>query len=759
MVDLYCSNHKCQAPNPLESQFCRTCQTPMVRRYLRLWEPMDLPEKTLLADRYLVQPLGWLLDTKPHLPPCGRENIPEAIVPYLKLSPLSLYLPQVYGVIASTPTTPRNWLLEYGYLPTVNSPQEFQNLLPPLALMWPEALPFQQLTWLWQWAKLWQPLGQQRVVSSLLQEDLLRVQGGLLQLSALRLDRHQTFTLKDLGECWHTLIDTIQPPLKPWFREVVGALISEAIATPQALVEQLDQALESYVLQSPQHYTRRAYTQTDAGPSRDHNEDACFPPGGQVTGPTSQAFDLVVVCDGIGGHDHGEVASRIAIEVMGQSLRSFSQVTPTPATIGHHLQELIAQANDRISRQNDAENRHERHRMGTTLVTALTHHHETYLAHVGDSRIYWISRHGCYQLTFDDDLASREVRLGYALYRDAIGYPNAGALVQALGMVNARNLYPTVQRLIFAEDGILLLCSDGLSDYDRLEQHWQTTILPLLDQPDRLEEVGQALIEIANRENGHDNVTIALLVNHIQPSPNLEQPLSLAGVPPAPDGETAFAPVEASAAPEVLEQWEATDDPAFVDPGDTEEPRRSPLVLALATVLVLAMVGVMGFFMWKYAQRIFSSGNPVLPSGNDRQFEPPQPKQFQVGTFLRTTKAIVIQTPDPEEPADPPPSITIVSFDTLSTDLPDNTIIQVVALDFDQDTFQGKICSIPPATDSHKPGELVTLSLADTPVFTILDDPTPTEMGPCTPLTAPERSPAESSSITPPEVIIIRDDR
>ena len=122
-----------------------------------------------------------------------------------------------------------------------------------------------------------------------------------------------------------------------------------------------------------------------------------------------------------------------------------------------------------------------------------------------------ITHQGCYQVTLDDDIASREVRLGYATYRDALQQPGSGSLVQALGMSQSNTLHPTAQRFIVDEDAVFLLTSDGLSDFDRVEDAWETEILPILSGEFNLASVAQRLIEIANTKNGHDNVTIALI--------------------------------------------------------------------------------------------------------------------------------------------------------------------------------------------------------------------------------------------------------
>jgi protein phosphatase len=175
------------------------------------------------------------------------------------------------------------------------------------------------------------------------------------------------------------------------------------------------------------------------------------------------------------------------------------------------LEQAVATANDKISQRNDSENRQGRQRMGTTIVMALPVAHEMYITHVGDSRAYWITRHSCHQVTLDDDVACREVRLGYALYREALQHSGSGSLVQALGMGKSTSLHPTSQRFIIDEDAVFLLTSDGLSDFDRVEESWETEILPLLSGKTSIEDVAQRLIEVANTKNGHDNVTVALV--------------------------------------------------------------------------------------------------------------------------------------------------------------------------------------------------------------------------------------------------------
>jgi protein phosphatase len=92
-------------------------------------------------------------------------------------------------------------------------------------------------------------------------------------------------------------------------------------------------------------------------------------------------------------------------------------------------------------------------------------------------------------------------------------------------MSSANNLHPTVQRLIIDQDCVFLLCSDGLSDYDRVEQYWDSEILPLLRGEKTVTAVGESLLQLANQKNGHDNSTIALVYCRVVPAAEPVTPL------------------------------------------------------------------------------------------------------------------------------------------------------------------------------------------------------------------------------------------
>jgi protein phosphatase len=244
-----------------------------------------------------------------------------------------------------------------------------------------------------------------------------------------------------------------------------------------------------------------------------------------------------IVCDGVGGHDGGEVASQLAVQSLKLQLQALltesqqeSHLLP-PQVVMEQLRAVITIVNDLINFQNDNQARVGRQRMGTTLVLALmlpqrvqTHQgwervQEVYLAHVGDSRAYWITPDYCHLLTVDDDIAGREVRAGRQLFAQAQVRSDAGALTQALGTRHSDHLTIHLQRFIPDEPGILLLCSDGLSDNHRIEDAWANYIGLIVKEIISLDSAVASWLELANQKNGHDNSAVVLIHHQLLASP------------------------------------------------------------------------------------------------------------------------------------------------------------------------------------------------------------------------------------------------
>jgi protein phosphatase len=227
-----------------------------------------------------------------------------------------------------------------------------------------------------------------------------------------------------------------------------------------------------------------------------------------------QARGLYLVCDGMGGHAAGEVASAMAVETLQKYfLTHWQDDLPDRETI----EKGVLLANQTIFNVNQKNARSGNGRMGTTLVMALVQDTKVAIAHVGDSRIYRITRKGgLEQLTIDHEVGQRAIQGGIAP-EIAYARPDAYQLTQALGPHPSKFIQPDIQFLDLQEDTLLLLCSDGLSDNRLIETHWPTHLTPLISSSSNLEKGIRKLIDFANQHNGHDNITAILVRMKVRP--------------------------------------------------------------------------------------------------------------------------------------------------------------------------------------------------------------------------------------------------
>ena len=593
---IQCSNQACKAINNDTDKYCQQCGMPLTKRYL--WAVgagiSTLKVGDMVQSRYLLIGDRIFLDTLPINPPQTRSSdISYDIKPYLRLVPYRLHIPQVYAQIPANkePESTKILLLEDTAIYGVG--EIAGQLMPQLSTVWKDATSLRQLHWLWQIAGLWQPLCAEGVASSLLDEELVRVEASIIRLLQLNLDfAGMPPTLAQLGELWHQRLAQAKPAISEYLERLCYGLMMGEISHPDDLVISLEKALTD--CGKSLSYNLTTSTLSDKGPSRQRNEDACFPPSGTTTTVEKSApiaSTLTIVCDGIGGHEGGNVASNLAIETISEQVKQLILAEPEKREnplIGA-LEQATHVANDRISDRNDSEDRTGRQRMGTTLVMALAHHPQMYLTHVGDSRAYLITRTGCHQITLDDDVAAREVRLGYSLYSTAILAPSSGSLIQALGMNLA--LHPTVNRFILDEDCVFLLCSDGLSDYDRVEQHWDTEIVPILEGKTQVAKVTARLVEIANTHNGHDNVTVGVIHykgNFVEPPAPLSPTFALFAPSPP---EEAIAQTTPQTPESIVES------PVTIPIQVTTTKNSAPKAIIAGLILLFGLGGVAYLFM------------------------------------------------------------------------------------------------------------------------------------------------------------------
>jgi serine/threonine protein phosphatase PrpC len=241
---------------------------------------------------------------------------------------------------------------------------------------------------------------------------------------------------------------------------------------------------------------------TDVGCVRSNNEDNF--------GYDSRC-GIFVVCDGMGGQAAGEVASKMAVDVLLGYFREAGK-TGDYRQVGEPLQGVSPDARALASAIQLANRtiyetgqKHEsKSGMGSTIVAALIRGNALSIGHVGDSRIYLIRQDSIQQLTQDHSLVMEQVRRGYITREQAERSELQNIILRALG--SEENVEPDVEDLLVLAGDTLVLSSDGLTRHVRDEE-----ILKIVASSGSLQQGCAALVETARDQGGDDNITCLLL--------------------------------------------------------------------------------------------------------------------------------------------------------------------------------------------------------------------------------------------------------
>ena len=228
-----------------------------------------------------------------------------------------------------------------------------------------------------------------------------------------------------------------------------------------------------------------AVSRTHIGNVRPSNQDALLMQPG--------AFGLFGVADGMGGHKAGDVASRMAVEQVGNSLKN---QRPAPEL----LRSAIERANARIFQaQLEDESLHG---MGTTLTVIWEDEDRVLLGHVGDSRAYLLRNGEITQISQDHSMVAELVRCGELTEEEARVHPYRNIITRAVG--TGILLTVDVTELEKQPGDVYLICSDGLSEYVEADQMRRV----LLSRS--LEEAADTLLQMALDGGGRDNISLVL---------------------------------------------------------------------------------------------------------------------------------------------------------------------------------------------------------------------------------------------------------
>lgn len=244
---------------------------------------------------------------------------------------------------------------------------------------------------------------------------------------------------------------------------------------------------------------------TDKGLVRDLNED---------TLASDLDLGLVVLADGMGGCQAGEVASRIAVDTVMQELwQPRKKIDKTVVknknySNGLHqvsilLEQAVVKANQAIFQESEANS--SRHGMGTTVVTAVFERDFISIVHIGDSRLYRLRNDEFKLLTKDHSIVQELIDCGLYTEEEARVAPQRHLLTRALG-VSAEVVVDVQEQYTLAGD-IYLFCSDGLSDMLSNEEIAEIIKTSRHD----LSHTARALVDMANFKGGMDNISVVLV--------------------------------------------------------------------------------------------------------------------------------------------------------------------------------------------------------------------------------------------------------
>lgn len=249
----------------------------------------------------------------------------------------------------------------------------------------------------------------------------------------------------------------------------------------------------------------RAYSGRSVGMVRDHNEDSLFNMTSIISSNNIETtFGIYVVADGMGGHQHGEIASEIAIHTLTDNVVRNLYLpmldlnhSPPDESFKDVMLNGVKYAQKTIIQQVPGG--------GTTLTALLILGNIITIAHVGDSRVYLIDDDiGIKSLTQDHSLVSRLIELGQITSEEAEDHPQRNVLYRALGQ--GEPIDPDIITMTMPERGCLLLCTDGL--WGAIEDE---SIFKIVTKAPNHQTACQRLVEAANSAGGPDNISVILV--------------------------------------------------------------------------------------------------------------------------------------------------------------------------------------------------------------------------------------------------------
>ena len=210
-----------------------------------------------------------------------------------------------------------------------------------------------------------------------------------------------------------------------------------------------------------------------------------------------------IVCDGMGGANGGNIASGKAVKIISDCIAGAYHSDMSANGISAMLESAIIAANLNI--YDEAAENESLKGMGTTVVAAVVANERIVLAHAGDSRAYIYASGDLKQITRDHSMVQKMVERGEITPDEARNDPRKNVITRALGV--AEDIEVEFGEIDFPEDSILILCTDGLTNY--VDSGQMASII----SSNAFEVCPQLLVDAANQGGGTDNITVVMIKN------------------------------------------------------------------------------------------------------------------------------------------------------------------------------------------------------------------------------------------------------
>ena len=236
----------------------------------------------------------------------------------------------------------------------------------------------------------------------------------------------------------------------------------------------------------------KIYSRTDIGKKRSINQDAYY------VGEFDDGSAFAIVCDGMGGHMAGDIASERAISVISDYIKKSYSPKMNSSAVENLLRAAVDSANTEI--YDLAHSSSDFEGMGTTATLAIIYKNKLITAHVGDSRIYAVDSEGIKQVSTDHSFVQELLSRGEITREFAEHHPARNYITRAVGTEDTLKVDVSVNDY---KGNVVLICSDGLTNMLSDSQ-----IKDIVNENDDLQTAAEELVAFANKKGGLDNITV-----------------------------------------------------------------------------------------------------------------------------------------------------------------------------------------------------------------------------------------------------------